>query len=191
MTKRPRSSVTTILANLVGRSVVSAITQTPASGPLALVTTPPRSLLPMRIAGAALCPEFSPAAQAAKSTAMPAAAIPWYNTLVVFIFSPANSQIIHQPIRDVVRAHHAVVAVAMLAAAIRGSEYLKCFLLRPPRRVELVRVFHRHYGVVLSMHDQQRALDLFRDPGHAVILELFHRGVHVRHAEHPRQLEPG
>src|SRR5215510_13520330 len=31
----------------VGRSFVSAITQTPASGPRALVTTPPRSLSPM------------------------------------------------------------------------------------------------------------------------------------------------
>src|SRR4051794_4885441 len=30
-------------ANLVGRSAVSAITQTPASGPLGLVTTPPMS----------------------------------------------------------------------------------------------------------------------------------------------------
>ncbi len=36
--------MTTILRYLVGRSVVSAITQTPASGPLALVTTPPMSL---------------------------------------------------------------------------------------------------------------------------------------------------
>src|SRR6185503_5301378 len=43
MTKRPRSSVTTILANLVGSSVVSAITQTPASGPLGPVTVPPIS----------------------------------------------------------------------------------------------------------------------------------------------------
>src|SRR5258707_173643 len=46
MTYRPRSSVTTILANLVGRSVVSAITQTPASGPVLPVTTPPRSVAP-------------------------------------------------------------------------------------------------------------------------------------------------
>ena len=53
MTYRPRSSVTTILANLVGRSVVSAITQTPASGPLALVTTPPRSRAPIWIARSA------------------------------------------------------------------------------------------------------------------------------------------
>src|SRR3954463_15025668 len=43
MTKWPRSSVTTILTNFVGSSVVSAITQTPASGPLGPVTTPPRS----------------------------------------------------------------------------------------------------------------------------------------------------
>src|SRR6267142_329827 len=54
MRKRPRSSVTTILANFVGRSVVSAITQTPASGPLAPVTTPPRS--PAPIVTAALFP---------------------------------------------------------------------------------------------------------------------------------------
>src|SRR6266581_6313729 len=47
MRYRPRSSVTTILVNLVGRSVVSAITQTPASGPFALVTIPARSLAPM------------------------------------------------------------------------------------------------------------------------------------------------
>src|SRR6185436_4824481 len=37
---RPRSSVTTILMKLVGRSFVSAITQTPASGPLPLRTVP-------------------------------------------------------------------------------------------------------------------------------------------------------
>src|SRR5215471_11477989 len=54
--KRPRSSVTTILTNFVGRSVVSAITHTPASGPFALVTTPPRSSLPMVTAGWAPSP---------------------------------------------------------------------------------------------------------------------------------------
>ncbi len=46
MRYRPRSSVTTILRNLVGSSVVSAITHTPASGPFALVTTPPMSVGP-------------------------------------------------------------------------------------------------------------------------------------------------
>src|SRR6476661_4346313 len=44
MRYRPWSSVTTIRANFVGRSVVSAITQTPASGPFELVTTPPISV---------------------------------------------------------------------------------------------------------------------------------------------------
>src|SRR6516164_2479248 len=53
MTYRPRSSVTTILAKRVPRSVVSAITHTPASGPNRLVTTPPMSSL--SIAGAATC----------------------------------------------------------------------------------------------------------------------------------------
>jgi hypothetical protein len=38
--KRPRSSVTTILMKGVGRSLVSAITHTPASTPLSLCTTP-------------------------------------------------------------------------------------------------------------------------------------------------------
>jgi hypothetical protein len=37
--------VATILTNFVGRSLVSAITQTPASGPLGPVTTPPMSSL--------------------------------------------------------------------------------------------------------------------------------------------------
>ena len=48
----PASSVTTILANLVGRSVVSAMTQTPASGPCALATTPPMSAAPIDICAA-------------------------------------------------------------------------------------------------------------------------------------------
>src|SRR5258706_15869601 len=50
MTNRPLSSVTTILAYLVGSSVVSAITQTPASGPCAPVTVPPISLAPTETA---------------------------------------------------------------------------------------------------------------------------------------------
>src|SRR5689334_6617390 len=40
MTKRPLSSVTTIFAKPVGSSAVSAITHTPASGPLGPVTVP-------------------------------------------------------------------------------------------------------------------------------------------------------
>jgi hypothetical protein len=45
--------VTTIRTNRVGRSVVSAITQTPASGPEAPVTTPAMSSLSIGIASAA------------------------------------------------------------------------------------------------------------------------------------------
>src|SRR6266571_5172437 len=43
MRYRPRSSVTTIFAKRVGWSIVSAMTQTPASGPFELETTPPIS----------------------------------------------------------------------------------------------------------------------------------------------------
>src|ERR1700757_4811942 len=58
MTYRPRSSVTAILAKRVPSSAVSAITQTPASGPKRLVTTPPMSSA--SIAGAAGCWARSP-----------------------------------------------------------------------------------------------------------------------------------
>src|SRR4051812_8821718 len=43
MTNRPFSSDTTILVNLVGRLLVSAMTQTPASGPRGPLTVPPIS----------------------------------------------------------------------------------------------------------------------------------------------------
>jgi hypothetical protein len=46
--------VTTILANFVGKSVVSAITQTPASGPFDPLTVPPISLAETLTTGAAL-----------------------------------------------------------------------------------------------------------------------------------------
>src|SRR6476646_5193091 len=70
MRYRPWSSVTTILANFVGRSVVSAITHTPASGPLALVTTPPRSDEPMLTPGGALDCAESGAGSALRAAAM-------------------------------------------------------------------------------------------------------------------------
>src|ERR1700674_3994341 len=63
------SSVTTILTNLVGRSVVSAITQTPASGPLGLLTIPPRPALPTRTVSLLVWPASNPASVAARSTA--------------------------------------------------------------------------------------------------------------------------
>src|SRR5215813_13449821 len=73
MTKRPWSSVTTILAYLVGSSVVSAMTQIPASGPLGPVTTPPMSSL--SISTAACC------APAGAGTATAIAAMPMAATV--------------------------------------------------------------------------------------------------------------
>src|SRR6185503_16807464 len=86
MTKRPRSSVTTTLANLVGSSVVSAITHTPASGPLGPVTTPPRSPPP--------APPSEPicAAQAARSAAVQAAAMPQYHFLFLLMVSSTGKR---------------------------------------------------------------------------------------------------
>src|SRR5687767_14742665 len=71
MRKRPRLSVTTILANGVGSSFVSAITQTPASGPCGLATTPPMSLEPTP--ASTLSDPIFPA-HAANNAAAPAAA---------------------------------------------------------------------------------------------------------------------
>src|SRR5439155_25895189 len=85
ITYRPRSSVTTILANFVGRSVVSAITHTPASGPPALRTTPPRSVAPTRIAGSVLGCAPSPPCQPATSPAVATIITTAHNALVVLI----------------------------------------------------------------------------------------------------------
>src|SRR5687767_1134985 len=69
MTKRPRSSVTTILANFVGRSVVSAITHTPASGPFVLVTTPPMSSGSRATVAAGRCRALTQVNEVARTTA--------------------------------------------------------------------------------------------------------------------------
>src|SRR5262249_7910954 len=53
----------------VGRSFVSAITHTPASGPFGLVTTPPRSLSPMLTPAGAGCCAWTCAGGAPSSTA--------------------------------------------------------------------------------------------------------------------------
>src|SRR5262249_32631790 len=76
---RPRSSVTTILTNFVGRSLVSAITQTPASGPFALVTTPAISSGSIAIEPLGVCP--ASVARLAANSAPPSAPM-------VFIFLP-------------------------------------------------------------------------------------------------------
>src|SRR5215472_15557628 len=68
MTYRPRSSVTAIFAKRVPRSLVSAITQTPASGPKRLVTMPPMSSA--SISGAAGCWARSPSVNTMAAIAM-------------------------------------------------------------------------------------------------------------------------
>ena len=60
----------------MGRSRVSAITQTPASGPLALVTAP-RMLLPAPVTGATLIAYPAPSTTAAPSAAA-------YRVMMVF-----------------------------------------------------------------------------------------------------------
>jgi hypothetical protein len=68
-----------------GRSVVSAITQTPASGRFALVTVPPRSLAPTGAPDAALCEAPGGTWHAVNSRETPATAR--YEDLVVVMFS--------------------------------------------------------------------------------------------------------
>src|ERR1019366_2764557 len=88
MTKRPLSSVTTILAYLVGRSLVSAMTQTPASGPCAPVTVPPISSASMAIwlaapnAGEIL---VSPCPATRAMPAMPAKRMRVFNRIAGFL----------------------------------------------------------------------------------------------------------
>src|SRR5688500_13515390 len=79
MRYRPWPSVTTILANFVGRSEVSAITHTPASGPVAPLTTPAMSSPSIVVP-----PGARRALQAAQSSAEPATA---KSALVVFILA--------------------------------------------------------------------------------------------------------
>src|SRR6478672_11691503 len=69
-------------ANFLGRSVVSAMTQTPASGPFELVTTPPISSLSMLTD--VPCWLLSWLGHEAKKAAMPAATTPRYTILLVF-----------------------------------------------------------------------------------------------------------
>jgi hypothetical protein len=65
--------VTTIFATRVGRSVVSAITQTPASGPPGPVTTPAMSARPGVTPAAARCPRM--VADAVNRRATPASIV--------------------------------------------------------------------------------------------------------------------
>src|SRR6185312_7282783 len=99
MTKRPRSSVTTILTNLVGRSVVSAITQTPASGPLGLVTNPPSSALPTRTVSLLLWPASNSVSITAKR-ATSTIDIPAFTALLLIVRPPSTEE------RELTSGHH-------------------------------------------------------------------------------------
>ena len=63
-------------ANRVGRSVVSAITQTPASGPLGPVTTPPMSSLSIDTVALAGCWAPSSSTEPVQTAAITVAATP-------------------------------------------------------------------------------------------------------------------
>src|SRR5262249_49664877 len=76
-------SVTTILAIRVGSSAVSAMTQTPASGPFGPETTPPRSVAP--IDGAVDCCANSCAGEQIRASASAAAATLEYKVFVALI----------------------------------------------------------------------------------------------------------
>src|SRR5262245_34552454 len=100
MTYRPRSSVTTILANLLGRSVVSAITHTPASGPKRLVTTPPMAEALIWMPDATAAPAAGGAAACwaligtgeLTAAAITSAATPDSKTLAVLMFSSPGAR---------------------------------------------------------------------------------------------------
>src|SRR5580692_2870894 len=82
MRYRPWSSVTTIFTNLVGRSLVSAITHTPASGPFELATTPAMSAFPT-LTAAAFPPARILGSQALNSAARPRIRIPGREVLLL------------------------------------------------------------------------------------------------------------
>src|SRR5262245_30393346 len=120
MTKRPWSSVTTILAYLVGSSVVSAITQTPASGPFAPVTTPPMSSLSISTAA---CCALAGAGTATAIAAMPIAAAVENRTCRRFILSSLQCPELSCPFSNAMNAPHRVTAVRVLE---RGERDANC-----------------------------------------------------------------
>src|SRR5580765_7315014 len=72
-------------ANLVGRSVVSAMTHTPASGPLGPVTTPPMALPSIRTAPPAPCWALSVPAAPAQITAIAITVTPRYRSRLILM----------------------------------------------------------------------------------------------------------
>src|SRR6266540_638263 len=97
--------------NRVGRSVVSAITQTPASGPDALVTTPPRSASPTVTPGGADCWALSCAPEMESSAATTTAA---NDNVAAFLMSflPTSSQDGLSSAGELVQLAHALTRCA-------------------------------------------------------------------------------
>src|SRR5206468_11539550 len=77
------------MLNLVGRSVVSAITHTPASGPFVLVTTPPISSLSTRTGSLLAWPALIRPNDTANNIAKPVITIPTYNPFVFLMCLPS------------------------------------------------------------------------------------------------------
>src|SRR5258708_27268455 len=112
MREGPGWGVSTVLVNLVGRSVVSAITQTPASGPFALATTPLRSFAPMEAAESLPCGAVC--WQAAKSELTSTAA----RREPVFIFSSLRKSTLLPILRPDPPAQHHPPRFAVVASEL-------------------------------------------------------------------------
>src|SRR5262249_35769218 len=93
------------------------------------------------------------------------------------------------PIPDIVDAELAVVDLAMLGPTLRASENLDVLALRANPFVKRLRLLRGHDAVVLTVHDQERAFDLFRYTLEREPLCPFERGRVVRRAQDPAELK--
>src|SRR6185503_17232763 len=82
-----------------------------------------------------------------------------------------------------------IVLLAMLAAALERGQHFQGLVLRPYRFEKLLCEFERHDVVVFTVYAIERTLNTLCDAGESVVLNLFHACIHIRHAEHPRQLK--
>src|SRR5687768_18416688 len=111
-----------------------------------------------------------------------AGVIPHPSSLIPVDSAPAEAT--RQPVRNEIGSDLPVVFLAMLAAAFMRGQHLERLVLRADGVVELLREFERHDVVVLAVDAIKGAADLLGHAREAVILELLHAGIHVRHAEH-------
>src|SRR5262249_16395247 len=140
----------------VGRSVVSAMTQTPASGPFALVTVPPRSLAPMRMAGSALGCAPSWASEAARRAPIPPLTMAGPDARIAFM-----------------SASRAGAVTALRTLRSEDCEHLVG--VRDPRLQE-----HRLIGLALELGHRARQAEPVQELVVAAILRLGDGGVAPR-----------